>query len=71
MLVSWWILNGSQDFYHTLSLALCHKWVVKNDFAYVLQFLSLTSDGVGSVYRDKLIISRFTFFCVGSLDLKF
>jgi hypothetical protein len=30
-------------------MALCHKWDVKNDFAYVLQFFSLISDGLGSV----------------------
>ena len=28
---------------------LYHKWDVKNDFAYVLQFLSLISDSLGSV----------------------
>ena len=26
-----------------------HKWYVKNDFSYVLQFFSLISDGLGSV----------------------
>ena len=31
-------------------MALCHKWDVKNDFAYVLQFFPLISDGLGSVY---------------------
>ena len=51
MLVSWEIQNGSHDFFHTLSMALCHKWDVKNDFAYVLQFFSLISDGLGSVFR--------------------
>ena len=30
-------------------MTLCHKWDVKNDFAYVLQFFSLISDGLGSV----------------------
>jgi hypothetical protein len=30
-------------------MALCHKWDVKNDFAYVLQFFSLISDVLGSV----------------------
>ena len=30
-------------------MALCHKWDVKNDFAYVLQFFSLISDGLGGV----------------------
>ena len=41
--------NGSQDFFHTFSMALYHKWDVKNDFAYVLQFFSLISDSLGSV----------------------
>ena len=31
-------------------MALCHKWDVKNDFVYVLQFFSLISDGLDSVY---------------------
>ena len=30
-------------------MALYHKWDVKNGFAYVLQFLSLISDGLGGV----------------------
>ena len=30
-------------------MALYHKWDVKNDFAYVLQFFSLISDSLGSV----------------------
>ena len=30
-------------------MALYHKWDVKNDFANVLQFLSLISDSLGSV----------------------
>ena len=30
-------------------MALYNKWAVKNDFAYVLQFFSLISDGLGSV----------------------
>ena len=49
MLGSWEVLNGSQDFSHTFSMALHHKWDIKNDFAYVLQFFSLISDGLGSV----------------------
>ena len=49
VLLGWEILNGSQDFFHTFSIALCHKWNVKNDFAYVPQFFSLISDGLGSV----------------------
>ena len=42
-------LKGSQDLFHTLSMALYHKWDVKNDFPYVLQFFSFISDGLGSV----------------------
>ena len=30
-------------------MALYHKWDVKNDFAYVLQFFSLISDSLGGV----------------------
>ena len=30
-------------------MALYHKWDVKNGFAYVLQFVSLISDGLGGV----------------------
>ena len=30
-------------------MALYHKWDVKNDFFYVLQFFSLISDSLGSV----------------------
>ena len=30
-------------------MALYHKWDVKNDFAYVLQFFSLITDGIGGV----------------------
>ena len=32
-------------------MALYHKWDVKNDFAYVLQFFSLISDSLGSVHE--------------------
>ena len=34
-------------------MALYHKWDVKNDFLYVLQFFSLISDGLGSVGRGR------------------
>ena len=36
-------------------MALCHKWDVKNDFAYVLQFFSLISDGLGSVAGEAFL----------------
>ena len=41
---------GSQDFFHDFSMALYHKWDVKHDFAYLLQFFSLISDCLGSVW---------------------
>ena len=31
-------------------MALYHKWDVKNDFVYMLKFVSLISDNLGSVY---------------------
>ena len=34
-------------------MVLYHKWDVKNDFAYVLQFFSLISDSLGSVGTEK------------------
>ena len=37
-------------------MALCHKWDVKNDFAYVLQFFLLSSDSLGSVNRVSLLV---------------
>ena len=46
---SWQILSGSQDFFHTFSMALYHKWHVKND-KNVLQLFSLISDGLGGVF---------------------
>ena len=49
VLVSWEILKASQDFFHTFSMASYHKWDVKYDFAYVLQFFSLISDSLGSL----------------------
>ena len=42
VLVSWEILNGSQDFLHTFSMALCHKWDIKNGFVYVCAPICLT-----------------------------
>jgi hypothetical protein len=49
VVVSWKILKGSQDFLHTISMALYHKWDVENGFPYVLQFFSLISDSTGGV----------------------
>ena len=38
-------------------MILCHKWDVKNDFAYVLQFFSLISDGLGGVnYFGSIVL---------------
>ena len=49
VLVSWQILKGPQDFFHTFNMALYHKWDVKNDFPNLLQFLSLISDSLSNV----------------------
>ena len=38
------------DFLDPFGMALYHKWYVKNGFAYVLQFFSLISDGLGGVW---------------------
>ena len=46
-------------------MALYHKQDVKNDSAYVLQFFSLISDGLGSVlvkYICLVLINRHSFF---------
>jgi hypothetical protein len=40
-------------------MALYHKWDVKNDFAYVLQFLSLISDSLGTHVLMKFIFTSF------------
>ena len=45
-----WIGCASQLVYP----ALYHRWGVKNDLAYVLQFFSLISDGLGGVKHDRL-----------------
>ena len=42
-------------------MALYHKWDVKNSFAYVLQFFSLISDGLGGVVPAAIILS----YCLG------
>ena len=41
--------KGLPGFFHTFSMALYHEWDSKNDFAYVLQFFSLTSESLGSL----------------------
>ena len=56
---------GSQDFDHTFSMALNHKWNVKNGFAFVLQFFSLISDDLNGVSTAtymtlcKFLVARF------------
>ena len=64
VLVSWYIQKGSQDFLHTFSMALYHKWDVKNGFAYgptyVLQFFTLISDCLGGA-TNPIGLSRFFF----------
>ena len=47
VLVSWQILNGSQDFLHTFSMAFYHKWDV-----------SLISDSLGSVSHSTLLDTK-------------
>ena len=64
VLVSWEILNRSQDFFHNFSIVLCHKWDVKNDFAYVLQFFSLISDVLDSV---KDLLFKSVLGCCGTI----
>ena len=49
VLVSWSILKGSQDFLHTFSMALYHKWSVKTGFTFAIQFFMLIFDGLGGV----------------------
>ena len=63
VLVSWEIIEGSQDFLHTFSMALYCKWDVKNDLAYVLQFSPLISDGLGVVCYNNLLILSALFSC--------
>ena len=36
-------------------MALYHKWNVKNDFAFLLQFFSLISDGIVGVPLDAIL----------------
>ena len=47
--------KGSQDFVHTFSMALYHKWDVKNSFAFVLQLFSLISDSEGGVRIETFV----------------
>ena len=44
-------------------MALCHKWDVKNDFAYVLQFFSLISDILEVVWGEYGFHIVFTYGC--------
>ena len=54
------IISQSQISYkdtkHPFNIVLYHKWDVKNDFAYMLQFFSLIFDGLGSVYYVLLFL---------------
>ena len=46
-------------FFHTFSMALYHKWDVKNGFAFVLQFSPLILDGLGGVsWTNKLLLEQ-------------
>ena len=58
VLVSWYIIKGSHDFFHIFSMALYHKWDIKNGFNYVLTFLSLISDGLGGVKHMCVLVIR-------------
>ena len=62
-IVSWGILKGSQDFFNIFSMASYYKRDVKNDFVYVLHFLSLVSGGQGCVKKDSnfLILAKLAF----------
>ena len=42
--------KGSQDFFHTFTMTLYHKWGVKNGFTFALQFFLPIFDGLGVVY---------------------
>ena len=48
-------------------MALYHKWDVKNDFAYVLQFFSLISDGLGGVTGQSCIRKEVTSYKIHTL----
>ena len=39
-----------------MALYFYHKWDLKNDFAYVLQFFSLISDGLGGVISSIVVV---------------
>ena len=58
-------------FFHTFNMALYHKWDVKNDFAYVLQFFSLISNGLGSVgdKRSKNLEGGLIFCLCATIEL--
>ena len=48
-----------------LSTLLYHKWDVKNDFVYVLQFFSLISDCLGSVLCVNILFQIFVASKIG------
>ena len=49
--------QGKPCFHYRDGFAVYHKWDVKNDFAYVLQFFSLISDSLGGVYTQRACFS--------------
>ena len=60
-----------QDFLYTFSMALYHKWDVKNDSAFMLQFVSLISDGLGgvqSISMYNIMIYSLPTICSKSLN---
>ena len=62
VLFSWYILKGSQDCFHTLSMDSYHKWDTKNGFAVMLQFFSLISDVLGGVSRKETRYSAVLYY---------
>ena len=55
VLLSWWTLKGSQDFLHSFSMALYHRWGVKTAFTFALQFFMLISDSLGVVTKLAIL----------------
>ena len=51
-------------------MALYHKWDIKNGFAYVLQFFSLISDGLGGVIEDQPVLFLFTSAGISNLTVQ-
>ena len=61
VLLSWWILKDSHSFLHTFSIALYHKWGVKTGLTFAIQFVKLTSEGLGGVFLFLFHMQHFSF----------